>query len=243
MKRFILLSLSLIPLIAACSNVKTDEKSSEPSINSSISSQDLSENSSSITSYQNFKTIDYRNINENDIHPEVDEGFVKISHLKIGQFDYDAFDDEKNYLYQLSCKDKSDSFKNHRFDNADGDHYYVELSEKQNNYIPNGFEILWNSNTKGSAVEITIDNLFKCITYREVFYSESKNMAKVVYYDHVIPGLEEAKVAELKGVLVDIRPYVDESKVKSGIDGAFEFNTGIEIEYIDLSDIEYQIVK
>ncbi len=223
MKRFSLLTLILLLFLVSC-NFNNGE--------------DINNNKN-----KTIQTIDYRIVNASEIHPTIDEGYTKVPYIIIGEQLYDSFEDEKTYLYKLSCKNETDSFKNHLFEYADDNCFYAELSEKQNAMLPNGFEILWNSNIKGSAVEIKIDKIYECFSYREIFYSESLKMVKVVYYDHVIPGLEESEVNLLKGVLVDKSPYVEENKLKSGFDRYFPFTTGIEIEYIDVSDYIIQIGK
>ena len=237
MKRFLLLTLVSMSLLTACNSENNTNANDNNDINTNIDDNDNDNKP------QNIKTIDYKNVKAIDLHPAVDQGYVEVPYVTIGGLTYETLEEEKTYLYKLSCKTKTDSFQNHLFECAEDGCFYVELSESQHAYVSEGFDILWNSNKSGSAVEVTIDEVFKCYSYREIFYSESENMVKVVYYDHVIPGLEETKVSLLMNVPVEKRPYVDETKVRTSSDGNFPFTTEIEIDYIDLADKTFVIGK
>lgn len=226
MKHSLLFTLVLLPFIAACS----------PSTNGEGTKTD-----SSFKPGENVQTRNYRNIKTDTMHPGVDDGYTKISSVLIDSDFFIDVAEDITYLYKLSCKDKSDSFKTHRFDCDNDGFYYAEISEDQHNMIPNGFSVLKNSNHSGSSVEISIDKIYQCYTYTELYYSKSENKIKVVDFDHVIPGLEESAVNSLIGKSVDYYVYVDETGIKSLNHGTLPFTSELIIKYIDVSGSDIKI--
>ena len=94
MKRYLLLTL-LLPLLVGCNPTNGDN--------------------TIFKAGQNVQTRNYKNIEADEIHPEVDDGYVRISSVLIdSEFFVDAAEDI-TYLYKLSCKDSEDSFQTHRF--------------------------------------------------------------------------------------------------------------------------------
>ena len=231
MKRSVLLILILLPFIAGCG-----------ASNNSSSNEDLISNEViDYKSGENVETRNYMDIKADEIHPDVDDGYFRISSVLIdSEFFVDAAEDI-TYLYKLSCKDSEDSFQTHRFICDDDGFYYAEISEEQHDMIPNGFDILKNSNYSGSSVEISINEIYQCFTYTELYYSEIEQKIKVVDFDHVIPGLEESKVNSLLGKSVDYYVYVDETGIKSLNYGNLPFTSELIIKYIDVSGSEIQI--
>ena len=232
MKRTLFFTLLLLPLVAGCG-----------SSNSSNNSNTAQNNIGPVfKAGENLKTRNYKSLRADDIHPQVDEGYVKISHVLIDSRTFVEEAEDVTYLYKLSCKDNTDSFQNHRFDyDADGC-YYAEISEKQYDSISNGFGILWHKNSaKGSAVEISIDKIYKCFTYTELYYSKTEKKIKVVDFDHVIPGLVEDEVNSLVGKEVDSDVYVDKSGIKTMDYGTFPFSSELIINYIDVSGSNIEI--
>lgn len=218
MKKHSLFTLVLLPFIAACNPTDTEgNKGSyfEPN--------------------KNIQTRDYKDIKEDDLHPEVDDGYVRISNVLINSEHFVNAEETVTYLYKLSCKGSSDSFEVHSFDHDEDGCYYAEISETQHGYIPNGFTTLKNSNQYGSSVEINIDKIYKCFTYRELYYSETAQKIKVVDFDHVIPGLKETEVNSLLGKSIDTSVYVDENGIKSMNNGNLPFESELIINYIDVS--------
>lgn len=217
MKRCLLLTLSL-PLLVGCNPPSNGD-------------------GTVFKAGQNVQTRNYKNIEADEIHPEVDDGYVRISSVLINLERFiDDFEEETTYLYKLSCKNSSDSFQTHLFNSDSDGFYYAEISKEQHNYIPNGFNTLRNKDSYGSSVEISIIKIYECISYRELYYSESEQKIKVVDFDHVIPGLEESEVNSLLGKSVDYYVYVDESGIKSQNHGNHAFETQLIIQYIDVSE-------
>ena len=221
MKHSSLFALILLPFIVACNS--TNNKDTDFEAN------------------KNVQTRNYKNIKEDSVHLTVDNGYVSITNILINSEHFVDEEETITYLYKLSCKNSSDSFGLHRFSYDDDGCYYVEISETQHSYIPNGFTTLKNSNQSGSSAEIKIDCIYKCYTYRELYYSESEQKVKVVDFDHVIPGLEESKVNSLLGKSVDHSVYVDESGIKSMNSGNRLFETELIIKYIDVSEADINI--
>lgn len=222
MKRSLLFTLALLPLIPACNGggEKTDLKPGE-----------------------NVQTRNYTNIKADDMHPEIDDGYTRISNVLINSDFFIDVEEDITYLYKLSCKDNGDSFQTHKFACDDDGYYYAEISEDQHNMIPNGFSVLKNNNQSGSSVEISIEAIYQCFTFTELFYSETEKMIKVVNFDHVIPGLEESTVNSLIDKSVDYYVYVDESGIKSMNHGNLPFSSELIIKYIDVSESDIKIGK
>lgn len=221
MKRSSLFTLILLPFLIACGPANAGDNKdpdAEPD--------------------KNIQTRNYKNVSEDKLHPEVDDGYVSISSVLINSEFFVDIEETTTYLYKLSCKDSSDSFKTHRFNCDDDGCYYAEISETQHSYIPNGFTILKNNNHSGSSVEIIIDKIYKCITYRELYYSETEQKIKIVDFNHVIPGIEENEVNSLLGKSVDYSVYVDEKGIKSMNYGNLPFETELIIKYIDVSEAD-----
>lgn len=227
MKHSLLFTLVLLPFLAGC-NLPTNGESTSSNTNF-IAGEDV-------------QTRNYKNLKADNLHPEVDEGYTRISSVLINFERFiDAAEDDITYLYKLSCKDNSDSFQTHRITCDDDGFYYGEIRETQHDMIPNGFNILRNNNTSGSSVKILINEIYQCFTYRELFYSETEQKIKIVDFDHVIPGLEESSVNSLLGKSVDHSVYVDESGIKTMNHGNLPFTSELIINYIDVSESEIQI--
>ena len=228
MKRFLLSILVLLPFIVGCGPSNKEEEIKE----------DIS---TDFKVGENIRTRNYKNIKADEIHPEVDEGYVRISNVLINSAFFIDVAEDITYLYKLSCKNEMDSFKIHKFISDEDGFYYAEISEDQHSMIPNGFSILKNSNYLGSSVEISILEVYKCFTYRELYYSETLKKIKIVDFDHVIPELEESAVNSLIGKSVDYYVYVDEAGIKSLNHGNLPFCSELIINYIDVSESVIQI--
>lgn len=233
MKHPSLFALVLLPFIAAC-NRTIAEDNTDTNVTKVNTDAYFESN-------KNIQTRNYKDIREENLFLGVDDGYVKISSVIINSEHFIEVEETITYLYKLSCKDSSDSFKKHLFNSDDDGCYYAEISETQHGYIPNGFTTLKNSNHAGSSVEITIDKIYKCFTYRELYYSESEQKIKIVDFDHVIPGLEESEVNSLLGKSIDYSVYVDESGIKSMNYGNLPFETELIIKYIDVSESNIKI--
>ena len=226
MKRSILFTFLLLPFVIACAPTSNDVMDSK---------------GEGIEKEKNIQTRNYKDITEDKLHPEVEDGYVRISSVLLSSNFFVDEEETTTYLYKLSCKDSADSFETHRFNHDKDGCYYAEISETQNSYIPNRFATLKNSNYSGSSVEITIDKIYKCITYRELYYSEAEQKIKIIDFDHVIPGLEEQEVNSLIGKSVDYSVYVDEGGIKSMNHGNLPFESELIINYINLRDVDIKI--
>lgn len=239
MKKPLLFTL-LLPLIAGCNSTAS---SGNTTIDTTSCCSTSSTANTSVETGGNIRTRNYKNITIDNLHPEIDDGYVRISNVLINLEHFVDVEEETTYLYKLSCKDSTDSFKTHRFACDDHGFYYAEISDTQHNMIPNGFSVLKNSNQSGSSVEISIVEIYQCFSYRELYYSETEQKIKVVDFDHVIPGLEESIVNSIVGKSVDYKVYVDEAGIKSMNYGNLPFSSEIIIQYIDVSNSDIKITK
>ena len=215
MKRQILFTLVLLPFIAACNSSNKNNNNNSSSNNNNNEEKQIVA-STDFSPGKNVQTRNYKNVEASKIHPEVDDGYTRINSVLINSERFiDVAEDEITYLYKLSCKNSSDSFKTHKITCDSDGFYYAEIRDTQHDMIPNGFDILKNNNNSGSSVEISIVKIYKCFSYRELYYSETEKKIKVVDFDHVIPGLEESAVNSLIGKSVDYSVYVDESGIKT----------------------------
>ncbi len=229
MKRVLLFTLVLLPFITSCG---PSNKDGDTKINTG----------GDIEAGENIQTRNYKNVKADKMHPEVEDGYIRISNVLINLESFiDDAEEEITYLYKLSCNSSSVSFKAHKIPCDEDGFYYAEISEDQHKMIPNGFSILKNSNKSGSAAEISIEGIHQCFTYRELYYSESKQKIKVVDFNHVIPGLDESAVDSLIGKSVDYHVYVDETGIKTLNYGNLPFTSELIIKYIDVSGSEIQI--
>ena len=242
MKRILLLPLILLPLIAGCSHsVNSTETKSSTDLSISNSTSVSANASISSNTNGNVNTRNYKNVQINKLHPEIEEGYTRINSVLINSEFSVSVEESTTYLYKLSCKNKNDSFQTHRITCDDDGFYYAEISDNQHEMIPNGFSVLKNNNYSGSSVEISIEEVYQCFTYTELYYSESKQMVKIIDFDHVIPGLDESRVNSLVGKSIDYYVYVDESGIKTLNHGNLPFSSELIIKYIDVSNSSIQI--
>lgn len=226
MKHSLLFILTLLPLITGC--------------NFPIISEDTTSNITFKTG-ENYQTRNYKNIRVDGIHPEVDDGYIKISSVLMNSEHFIDVAEDITFIYKLACKNNTDSFQVHGIPCDNDGFYYAEISDTQHSMIPNGFSILKNDNYSGSSVEISIMKIYQCFTYRELYYSETEQKIKIVDFDHVIPGLEESEVNSLIGKSLDYYVYVDQTGIKTYNHGNLSFSSELVIQYIDVSESQIQI--
>ena len=109
MKRQILFTLVLLPFIAACNSSNKNNNNSSNKNNNNEEKQIVP--STDFSPGKNVQTRNYKNIEADKIHPEVDDGYTRINSVLINSERFiDVAEDEITYLYKLSCKNSSDSF-------------------------------------------------------------------------------------------------------------------------------------
>lgn len=131
MKHTLLFAFVSIPFVVGCSHPINKEEH-----------QNNGDATPSFIPGKNVQTRNYLNIKSDNIHPEVDDGYIRISNVLINSEHFIDVAEDTTYLYKLSCKNETDSFGVHKIECDNDGFYYAELSEDQHNMVPNGFDIL-----------------------------------------------------------------------------------------------------